>query len=85
MPAVTISDQAKKVAEQVQRSKKLETLGEAVDFLFGVAVSRLNALRKYANKGKVKKPAKPKAKPKAKRAAKPKAAPAPAAPSTASA
>lgn len=77
MPAVTISDQAKKVAEQIQFKKKLETLGEAVDFLFGVAVSRLNALRKYANKGKVK-PAKvkPKAKPKAKakRAAMPPAA-----------
>ena len=76
---VKVSDETYEVAQQVAKEKEC-TIGEAVDHVFSVGVSRLSALRKYAKTQKAKGAA---LAPKAKKAKAPKAKPAKAAPAKA--
>ena len=52
---VKVSDETYEVAQQVAKEKEC-TIGEAVDHVFSVGVSRLSALRKYAKTQKAKAP-----------------------------
>jgi hypothetical protein len=44
---ISVSDDVKKVLDQTAKDRSV-SIGEAAEFLIGVAVSRLNALRRYA-------------------------------------
>lgn len=66
---ISVSDDVKKVLDKVAKEREV-SIGEAAEFMIGVAVSRLNALRKYAAaKAEPAPKAKNKAKPEAKKKA----------------
>lgn len=46
---ISVPEAVKKALDQVAKEKGI-TVGEAAEHMVGVAVSRLNALRKYAKK-----------------------------------
>lgn len=54
---ISVSDDVKSVLDKMAKDRSC-SVGEAAEFMIGVAVSRLNALRRYA-KAKAGEPVKP--------------------------